>query len=129
MPFSPLRARIKEKAKRAPAIAIDRVAEPAPALALTTSVPASYNQIKIWINNHSLLHKIDQLRVIYLNALGESFQLISGEGNSRLALRDKRNNSDSCMATNYRAVNSSRFQMLKGKQKKKINNKSQILKN
>ena len=41
-PFSPFKALINEMAKRAPAIAMDKVAEPAPALALTTSVPASW---------------------------------------------------------------------------------------
>ena len=44
-PCSPRRARINETAKRAPAMAIDNVADPAPALAFTTSVPASYGSI------------------------------------------------------------------------------------
>lgn len=38
---SPFKARHREYVKRAPANAMDSVAEPAPALALTTSVPAS----------------------------------------------------------------------------------------
>lgn len=38
---SPLMARQRAKAKRAPAYAIESVAEPLPALAFTTSVPAS----------------------------------------------------------------------------------------
>jgi len=38
---SPFRARQRENVKRAPAYAMDSVAEPAPALAFTTSVPAS----------------------------------------------------------------------------------------
>lgn len=42
MLLSPLRPLHKDRAKRAPAYAIDKVAEPAPALACTTSVPASY---------------------------------------------------------------------------------------
>lgn len=49
-PFSPRRARMSENAKRAPAMAIERVAEPAPALALTTSVPASYRVKKYKFN-------------------------------------------------------------------------------
>ena len=38
---SPFRARHRANVKRAPAYAMDSVAEPAPALAFTTSVPAS----------------------------------------------------------------------------------------
>lgn len=38
---SPFKARHREYVKRAPANAMDSVAEPAPALAFTTSVPAS----------------------------------------------------------------------------------------
>eukprot|EP00037_Helgoeca_nana_P001522 m.27515 g.27515 ORF g.27515 m.27515 type:complete len:382 (+) comp11930_c0_seq1:236-1381(+) len=39
MPFSPFIARMSDEANWAPALAIERVAEPAPALAWTTSVP------------------------------------------------------------------------------------------
>lgn len=42
IPVSPFNALINEMPNRAPAKAMDKVADPVPALALTTSVPASW---------------------------------------------------------------------------------------
>lgn len=45
MPFSPWEARSRESAIRAPAMAMERVAEPAPSLALTTSSPPNWTRL------------------------------------------------------------------------------------
>lgn len=61
-------------AKRAPAKAIDNVADPAPALAFTTSVPASCGKM----DDNDLQYKF-VFKGGYLNTFSERFKLVSWE--------------------------------------------------
>lgn len=97
---SPMMARQREKAKRAPAKAIDRVAEPAPALALTTSVPASCKRGR---NGQQSLPKWTstggQYRVLHLYPLSQGLELVLGEVDRGLALGDEGDDGDSGVST------------------------------